>query len=283
MAESSKMSVVYTPGADLGLGWHVWREMAKALVDSRELTRQLFIRNWRARFRQSFLGYAWTLGTTLVTVCTFSWLRGASIIRFGETHLPYPLYVLIGFAVWQLFADSLTRATNSIVTTRNLIAKINFTRETVVLAAVGEAVFDFSLRFVVVLVAFPLFGLFPPWQLLALPLLLLPLVLFSLGLGLILAVANSVLRDFGTAIPVLLPFGMFLTPVLYPAPTTWPAVLLVTFNPVASYVLAARDLAAGTSLADPAGYAAWSIASLVLCLAGWRFFHLAMPRVIERL
>jgi ABC-type polysaccharide/polyol phosphate export permease len=71
--------------------------------------------------------------------------------------------------------------------------------------------------------------------------------------------------------------------VLYPAPTTWPAVLLVTFNPVASYVLAARDLAAGTSLADPAGYAAWSIASLVLCLAGWRFFHLAMPRVIERL
>jgi homopolymeric O-antigen transport system permease protein len=283
MSGSSKLTVVYTPSADLGLGWHVWRDMARAVYDSRELTWQLFVRNWRARFRQSFLGYAWTLGTTLATVAMFTLLRGASIIRFGETQLPYPLYVLIGFTVWQLFADSLTRATNSIVTTSKLISKINFTRETVVLSAVGEAAFDFSLRFVVVIAAFPLFGLMPSWGLLAVPLLLVPLVLFSVGLGMILSVANSVLRDFGNALPVLLPFGMFLTPVLYPVPTTWPGTLLVKFNPVASYVMAARDLAVGAGLAHLGGYAAWSVASVVLCLAGWRFFHLAMPRVIERL
>lgn len=284
MSDECRISVVYTPHADLGLGWRVWRQMAGSVWEARELTWQLFVRSWKARFRQSLLGYVWTLGTTLVTVGTFVGLQRARVIQFeGPIELPYPLFALIGVTVWQLFGDGLTRTTNSIVGVGNLIAKINFTRETVVLAAFGEALFDFCIRFALVLAVFPIFGTVPAWSFAALPLLLVPLLLLTLGVGIALAAANSMLRDFGSALPLLLPFAMFVTPVLYPPPTTWPWALLVLLNPVAPFVTAARDLAVGQAPADPLPLVVWSIASLVVCLAGWRFFHLAMPRVIERI
>ena len=130
--------VVYTPDSHLGFGWHVWREMMRELIQSRELMWRLFLRDLSARYRQSVFGYVWAVMPAIVTVATFTYLKGSGTLPIGETNMPYPAYVLLGMSVWQLFATGLTRTTQSLVQASAIITKINFARETLVLAAFGE-------------------------------------------------------------------------------------------------------------------------------------------------
>ena len=69
-------------------------------------------------------------------------------------------------------------------------------------------------------------------------------MLLALGFGFILAIANLVLRDTGNALGMALTVGMFLTPVLYPAPVRWPFFLVNVLNPLSPFVTATQDLIA---------------------------------------
>src|SRR5579883_2599897 len=147
---------VYTPHGHLGMGLSAWYEMLKELIDSRELTWRLFLRDFSARYRQSMLGYLWAVVPSLVTAATFSYLNRSKVLPIAGTHLPYPVFVLLGMTVWQLFATGLTSATQSLVNAGSLITKINFPRETLVLAAFGQSLFQFLIGIVLVGIAFPL-------------------------------------------------------------------------------------------------------------------------------
>ena len=141
--KSRERKVVYTPHGHLGIGLGAWREMTQELVESRELTWRLFLRDFSARYRQSVLGYIWAIVPALVTTFVFTWLNRSHVLAIEGTKLPYPVFVLLGMTVWQLFSGGLTNATQSMVGASALITKINFPRETLVIAAFGQAIFEF--------------------------------------------------------------------------------------------------------------------------------------------
>jgi lipopolysaccharide transport system permease protein len=106
--QSHTSEVIYTPHVHSGLS--VWGEMGRDLIRSRELIWRLVLRDLSARYRQSVLGYFWTVTPTIVTVVIFSYLNRLRILPIGETEIPYPCYVLLGLTVWQLFASGLAAA-----------------------------------------------------------------------------------------------------------------------------------------------------------------------------
>ncbi len=274
--------VHYSAHGHLGLGLAAWRDMIAELISSRELTWRLFLRDFSTRYRQSFLGYVWAVFPALITTATFAWLNRSHVLAIKGTDLPYPVFVLLGMTIWQLFASGLTGCTQSLVGAGALITKINFPRETLVLAAYGQSLFEFLIRAALVAIAFAVYRTAPAWTVLLIPLAMVPLCLFTLGLGFLFSLVNGVIRDAGQVVTFVLTFWMFLTPVVYPAPTHGAKSLINVLNPVSPFVIAAQDLTSKGHLTQPGGYAIGCAISLALFLVAWRVFHLTEKRIAER-
>lgn len=273
---------VYTPYSHLGFGWRLWKEMFVELVSSKALIWRLFLRDLSARYRQSLLGYIWAVMPAILTVVTFTYLNNSGTLPISQTSIPYPLYVLLGVTVWQLFATGLIRSANSLVNARAIITQIKFSRETLVIAAIGEAIFNFVIRIVLLAVLFWWYKIVPSATVVLIPIMLIPLGFMIIGFGFLLALANGVFRDIGNSLTMILTFGMFLTPVVYPPPSHGWKVLINYLNPVSPFIIATRDLAIDGRLSQPMGLFWASIFGILFFFACWRIFHLAMWRIVER-
>ena len=274
---------IYTPTSGFGFGVEVWRDMFSQALRSRELVWRLFLRNLAARYRQSVLGYVWAILPAVVTAVVATYFKNSRAIPIADTPIPYPLYVLLGMSIWQFFAAGLALMAGSLVAAGSLVTKVNFARETLVFAALGQSLLDLIIRLVIVAGAFVLFRMAPEPTILFLPFALIPLVLMTLGLGFLLALANGVFRDVSSVLSQVVMFGLFFTPVLYPPPTQWPGVLINYLNPVSQFLIAAQDLTAKGYFSQPLAYTVSSLLGLAIFLIGWRVFHVAMPRVAERI
>jgi lipopolysaccharide transport system permease protein len=104
------------------------------------------------------------------------------------------------------------------------------------------------------------------------------------GIGFFAALLNSVMRDIGSILGIVMGLGMFATPIVYPPPATWPLSFWINYvNPVSGFVLAARDLTTVGSLSDPGNYVSSVVLSILLFFVGWRLFHLVEPKIAERI
>jgi lipopolysaccharide transport system permease protein len=264
-------------------GFAAWAILVRDLAQSRELIWRFFVRDLSAKYKQSVFGYVWALGPPLMTVAVFAFLARNKVIAVGDTGMPYPAYVLLGLAVWGLFAGGVTSTTMSLTGAAGVLQKMDFPRESLVFASFGQALVDTSIRFGLVAVVFLFYGVPVRWTTLAIPLVLVPLVLLTLGVGFMLSVLNALTRDVSSAIGLALQFGMFLAPVVYPPRTTWPSLLINYLNPVSPFVVATHDLVSRGELTMPVPLAVASLLGLLLFLLGWRLFRLAQPVIGERI
>ena len=275
----SSLEVMYTPDSIRRRGWHVWRTIINEFLNSRELIWRLILRDIAARYRQSMFGYLWAVLPSIVTVIVFAALTQSQTIPVAETALPYVAYALWSISVWQLFAGCLSVCTNSLVSAGSLVSKVNFPKEALVIAAIGHPLLDFMIRLVLVAFVFIWYGVPFKAQMIFVPFILLPAILLAIGLSFVLSIVNLVLRDIGSILGVTLTFGMFLTPVLYPPPTTWPSSLINILNPLSPVLIASQDVIAYGSLLQPQAFLFSSLFSMLVFLVGWRLFRLTIYRV----
>jgi lipopolysaccharide transport system permease protein len=281
-ADASKPVRLYRSDRQLGWGYRVWREMVGELIASRELIWRLFLRDFSARYRQSVFGVLWALIMPVVAVGTFIFLNASGVLNVGETGIPYPAFALLGLTVWQLFAGGLVAATNAIVAGGTMVAKINFPKEALVIASLGQAVVETLIRIMLTVAVFAWFRVVPEWTAIFFPLALLPLFLFTLGLGLLLSLLNALLRDVANLVTLATTFLLFMTPVLYPEPRQGLFSLVSSHNPVAALVTGARDIVVAGRLTDPDHFLWASAVSGIVFLVSWRLFHMVEPRMAER-
>lgn len=275
----SSLEVMYTPDSIRRRGWHVWGTIINEFLNSRELIWRLILRDIAARYRQSMFGYLWAVLPSIVTVIVFAALTQSQTIPVAETALPYVAYALWSISVWQLFAGCLSVCTNSLVSAGSLVSKVNFPKEALVIAAMGHPLLDFMIRLVLVAFVFIWYGVPFKAQMIFVPFILLPAILLAIGLSFVLSIINLVLRDIGSILGVTLTFGMFLTPVLYPPPTTWPSSLINILNPLSPVLIASQDVIAYGSLLQPQAFLFSSLFSMLVFLVGWRLFRLTIYRV----
>lgn len=272
---------VYQPGQHLGWGPAVWREMVRELAASRELTWRLLLRDFAVRYKQSVLGVFWAVIMPLVMVGVFVLLNRSGIVNLGQTGLPYPAYALLGLTIWQIFAGGLVAATNAIVQGGAMVVKINFPKETLILAALGQTAVETLVRLGLLTAVFAYYRLVPAWTAVLFPLCLLPLILLTVGLGLLLSLLNALFRDVANLVTLLTTFLLFLTPVMYPVPQSGFFAGFTRYNPLAALVTGARDMVVTGFLTEPVRFVQASVLGIMVFLLCWRIFHLAETRIAK--
>ena len=261
----------------------MWHEMVAELIDSHELVWRLFLRDFEAKYRQTVLGFLWALIMPLLTVGTFVFLNRAGILNIGKVGIPYPAYALLGLTVWQIFSGGLRACSDSIVAGGSMVVKINFPKEALVLSSLGGALIETMVRVALTAFVFAIYKIVPAWTVVLFPFALIPLLLFTLGLGLMLSLLNAVFRDVANIVSLSTTFLLFVTPVLYPEPKAAFFKAFTVFNPLAALVSGPRDLVAKGYLTQSVSYLFYSGLSLAIFLISWRLFHLAEIRIAERI
>jgi lipopolysaccharide transport system permease protein len=274
----------YEPDNSLKKGYlSIFAEIFIELKKNRWLTYQLFKRDFVAAYKQSLMGIFWALILPLISVFTFIILNRSGIFSIGDIKVPYPIYAILGMAFWQLFSAGLIASSNSLVKAGPLIAKINFSKKSLVIASLGQSFISFLIQFVLVGILFVCYWIVPSIATLLIPIAIIPIMLLTIGLGFILSLLNGVMRDIGNVISVLITFFMFLTPVLYAKPTSGILARVTNYNILYYLVSVPRDMILKGTISEWRGFLIASIISFIIFVICLVAFHLTETRMAERI
>jgi lipopolysaccharide transport system permease protein len=188
--------------------------------------------------------------------------------------VPYPIFSYAAMLPWTYFSSAMSSSSNSLVGSANLLTKVYFPRLVIPLASVIPPAIDFAIAFVVLLGMMAFYGIAPTWNVLWLPAFLLLALVTALGVGLWLSAMNVQYRDIRYAVPFLVQFWMFASPVTYPSsivPEQWRA--LYGLNPMAGVIEGFRWALLGTET-SPGPLTAVSVgAALALLVSGAFYFR----------
>jgi len=274
---------VYTPDSELLHFGALLSSMGRDLLASRELAWRLLVRNISAQYRQSLLGYAWAFVPPIFTSLIWIFLQSQKVLGVGDTGMPYIVFVITGTVLWQTFVEALNSPLQMVNESRSMLTKINFPREALLLAGIGQVLFNFMIRALLLVAVMLWFQISPHASLLLAPLGVAALILLGISLGLLLTPLGMLYQDVGRGLGFLTAAWFFLTPVIYPVPTASFAATLIELNPVTPLLVATRDwLVIGSTHLWPAFL--WVLGvSLVLLLVGWIQYRIAMPHLISRM
>ncbi len=194
-----------------------WRAVSlKELWDYREVIFFLAWRDIKVQYKQTIFGFAWAIFQPLMAMVIFSVIFGR-VAKIPSDGIPYPIFNYAALVPWYFFANSITKASNSLVGGGNILKQIYFPRLAMPLSAVLANCLDFGLAFVVLLVMMAYFGVVPTANVIWLPALLLLALCTALGVSFILTAMNVQFRDVRHAMTFLVQAWMFATPVVYPS------------------------------------------------------------------
>lgn len=186
-----------------------WRD----LWAYRELFAVLAWRDVAVRYKQTVIGITWALIQPLLTMVVFTVIFGRVADLPADGAAPYPIMVFAALLPWQLFATSMTQASNSVVSNSALVGKVYFPRLIVPSASAVVALVDFAISLCMLAVLMAVFGFFPDWRVVFLPLFLLLGVATAMGPALWLSAMNVKYRDFRYIVPFIVQFGLYVSPV----------------------------------------------------------------------
>lgn len=275
--------VIYSPSSQLRHPLQLLINMWRDLKASKELAWRLFVRNISAMYRQTMLGYIWAFLPPVFTTLTFVFLNSQKIFSVGETDIPYPAYVMIGTLLWQGFADAMNSPLRVINQSKSFLAKINFPREALILAGIGEVLFNFAIRLILLFIVFFWYKIPVPMTVFWAPMGILAMMALGLMFGVLLAPLGVLYQDIEKGLPLIIGMWMFLTPVVYPPPTSWPASLISSLNPVSPLLITTREMITTGHFTHLTGFIVILGLTHALLFIGWILYRLALPHLIERI
>lgn len=210
-----------------------WRDLWRY----RELFQVLAWRDVSVRYKQTAIGVLWAVIRPVLTMIVFSVIFGRIAKLPSEGTAPYPLMVFAGMLPWTFFSTALSDASNSLVSSSNLISKVYFPRLIVPTATIIVAFVDFLISFGILLLLMLWYRFMPGWQLVTLPVFVAIAFLAAMGPGLWITALNVKYRDFRYVIPFIVQFGLYLSPVGFSSsvvPEKWR--LLYSINPMVGVI-----------------------------------------------
>lgn len=232
---------------------------------------QLTLREIKARYKQSFVGYAWVVLNPLSQILVYTFVFSI-VFRFPQTDVPYVIFLCAGILPWGFMATSISQATQSLVEHGSLLRKVAFPREvipySVVIAKLADLLISAAIFFALAIIlrahlapTAPIFLLLFALQ-----------VILTMGISLFLASANLFYRDIQHLTTLLLMIWMYLTPVVYPISLVPSQYLwLYQLNPMVGIIQGYRSALFGYAFETPA--ILWAaFASIFIFIAGFYFF-----------
>ena len=245
----------------------------KDLWEYRELLYFLVWRDIKVRYKQTVLGAAWAIIQPFFTMVVFSLFFG-KLAKIPSDGVPYPLFCFAALVPWTLFSNGLSQSSNSLVGSAHLITKVYFPRMVIPISSIFSGALDFLISFVVLLAMMAVYGIFPTWNTLWLPLLILFVFVSSLGVGMWLSALNVQFRDVRYIVPFLAQIWLFATPIAYPSSLlSEPWRTIYGLNPMVGVVEGFRWALLGTDTAPGPIVIVSSLAALTILIGGAFYFR----------
>ena len=162
-------NVVYTPASPLRTPGKLIGGLFTELWASRELIWILCVRDLKAMYRQSYLGYLWIFVPPLATSAIWLFLNSQRVVRVSETPIPYPAFVLVGTTLWSTFSAALIAPLNAINASKPVFMKLKVVPEAFIASAITKVLFDFVVRLALLIPLLLLLGISLPAHALAIP------------------------------------------------------------------------------------------------------------------
>ncbi len=234
----------------------------RELYRYRELIRNLVARDLKARYKNSILGFFWSLVNPLLMMIVFSVVFVYMMPNANIAH--FPIFALCAILPWNFFTSSIMGSVNSIVGNAHLIKKVYFPREVLPISTVIANLVNFMLALIVLFAMLYIAGIGLTRWVVLLPVVIVVQFIFTLGLAFMLSTLNVFYRDTGMIMDVILLAWFFLTPIMYPIDILPPekVVLGLTLpvqrltyilNPMASLIASYRSILYGSIQGGPPG------------------------------
>lgn len=255
------------------------RDLFTSLVRSRELLRTLVKRELVSRYKGSLLGIVWSfiipIAMLVIYTAVFS---GIFKSRWGgeggDDKVEFAIVLFAGLAVFNFFAECLTRAPGIIVSNSNLVKKVVFPLEILAWVTVVSALFNTFVSLIVLLAVQVCLRSPIPWTVVLFPLIILPLILISLGLVWFLSSLSVFIPDVGQVTGLVTTGLLFLSAVFFPASALPEGYRWLAFiNPVAIAVEWSRGVLIYGTLPSLGSLTGMTIASLVVAYLGFVWFQ----------
>lgn len=192
-----------------------WRFVdVKEIMRFKDLLLLLSLRGIKTKYAQSVLGVGWAVIQPIMTTLVLTIVFG-KVAKVNSDGSPYFLFSLVAMVPWNYFSGTLNESSASLVANANLINKVYFPRILLPLSAAISKGLDLIIGFILLILFLLIYGYYPNWTIVFLPLLLLILLMTSLGLGMILSALAIQYRDVRHAMTFMIQLLMYAAPVVY--------------------------------------------------------------------
>jgi ABC-2 type transport system permease protein len=209
---------------------------------NRVLLRELVVTDFKLRYQGSVLGYAWSLLKPLFLFAIMYVVFGV-LVRLGTIE-HYAVYLLLGIVLWTFFSEATNQGMNSIIARGDIIRKINFPKYIIVISTTISALVNLTLNLLIVAVLMAFNGVDLHISAFLLPLYIIELYVFALGLSLFLSALNIKYRDTGHIWEIIMQAAFYATPIIYPLAVVIEksqiAAQILMLNPVAQVIQDSR-------------------------------------------
>ncbi len=193
-------------------GWQLidWKE----LKEYKDLFYFLILRDVKALYKQTVLGFSWAILRPFITMVIFQ-LVFNKLAKIGTDGSPGPIFYYSGLVPWMYFSNSLTKSTNSLIGGAGMFTKVYFPRLVLPLVPCLASLVDFVIAMTITFILLLVYGLTPTIWILFLPVLVLIMFLTASGLGLWLSALAVQYRDIPYGVQFLVSILMWVAPVIW--------------------------------------------------------------------
>lgn len=194
-------------------GWQLidWKE----IKEYKDLIYFLILRDVKALYKQTILGFSWAILRPFIKMIVFSIVFGG-LAKIPSDGIPYPLFVYAGLVPWEYFSTSVTRSTSSLITGSGIFTKVYFPRLIMPIVPCIAILVDFTIALSIVFILMIYYGYAVSISILYLPILIIIMIWTATGLGMWLSALAVQYRDVPYGVQFLVQILMYAAPVIYP-------------------------------------------------------------------
>ena len=269
--------------------------------DSRELLKNLTLREVKGKYKRSVLGQTWSLINPIAMLAIYSVVFGFVLKAEPAAGDPSGLQVFVlwlacALLPWNFFSATVTGGMNALINNGNLIQKVHFPRWTLVVSTMAAAAVNFAFELVALVIAIAIFGGNPWIWIPGVLVVVVLLAVFGLGIALALSVANVYFRDTAQFVGIFMQIWFYATPIVYPLhlirdkQELWasngrdfPLVTLYELNPMERFSSVFRSLLYDNRWPEWGDLAYCLAAAVISLLVGSWIFNRFQGRIAEEL
>ena len=258
----------------------VWRR--------RELVRALVSRDLKVRYRNSFLGFFWSLLTPLLMMIIFTVVFKYAVRLISEPD--YSVKLICALLPWLCLQNSIVQSCTSILEHRDLVKKIYFPREVLPISVVGGNLIHYLLSLGVLFAYFVGLRVNISPVILFLPVIILVQTLLTMGISFFVATLHTFFHDTEYVVNAVLMMLFYVSPIIYMASYVESTLLesdhpellgIYMLNPMAVFAEGYRGVMIGDRLPDPMQFLITALVSLAVFIGGYWYFRSRQWRLPE--